>query len=901
MKHTARTTIALLTLTLATAVGARIRNVPRNFPTIQMAVNTSLDGDTVRVAPGRYHENVNMSGYQILLVSWILDDDDAAYIDSTIIDGDSLDCCLALDSTNLEDTIIRGFTLTRGIQNFGGGIDVQNDGAPRLYDLRVTGNWARQIGGGIYCTTNSTPRIERVEIFGNYALDGAGIGSAHAAHPEIVNCLIHHNLAASHGGGVFAGHGAGEGTLSRTLIYNNLAADGGGVYLDFTTNVYLFNVTLAGNEAEQGSGVMLNGSGNLPSEITLVNTILWDEGVADIFMEYRGNNSGNVLNIAYCDLRDGQDSIVVGDSGVVNWGAGNLADDPLFADPDNADFSLDAQSPCIDRGDPDSPPDPDGSRADIGALPFFGRGYLSGLVLNFEDGSPLAGASVWTSFHDTAATDTAGFWKFPLARIGQFNLTAAAAGYADSTLPGLLLEEGDTLDYIFSLGRPVFSLTSDSLIALLPDTTAESQNIPLTLGNPGSGRVAWSARPHNRGEPGTAPWEVRRSFEFGNSDAGWLQGALFTDDNFLYLFGNRDYTWGCIMNREGEPLDSFGLDLDLRLTLDVDWDGELFWVAAGNLYGYDLTGALNENLEFAGKVAGIACDRKTGDRFLLLDKGDIAAYDREFNLLNQWAAGMSSPTGIAYRDDDPDGYPLYTYRSIDDTVSTTIRIDKLNLETGEVMNIWSYTCPPNEWLRAGSAQLTDRYDPFGGWVMVTASLKDPEASYLEVRQVQETVWWISLDTSAGVIEPGAQDEITLTISRVSPEGKTLETGVYEGELIFTHNTADGETILPVTLTVEESSGTSDFGLRIAEFWLGDAAPNPFNSVAVARYKLRGTSAITLKLYDLNGRMVQTLVDERQSAGEHRAVINAEALASGVYILKLAAGNQMAARKIVCIK
>jgi hypothetical protein len=49
-------------------------------------------------------------------------------------------------------------------------------------------------------------------------------------------------------------------------------------------------------------------------------------------------------------------------------GTGNIDVDPLFVDPVNKDFHLRAGSPCIDTGDPNSPPDPDGTRADMGAF-----------------------------------------------------------------------------------------------------------------------------------------------------------------------------------------------------------------------------------------------------------------------------------------------------------------------------------------------------------------------------------------------------------------------------------------------------------------------------------------------------------------------------------------------------
>ena len=59
-------------------------------------------------------------------------------------------------------------------------------------------------------------------------------------------------------------------------------------------------------------------------------------------------------------------SIVAGDTTFA--GTGNSNADPLFVDPDNRDYRLQSGSPAIDAGDPNSPKDPDGSRADIGAL-----------------------------------------------------------------------------------------------------------------------------------------------------------------------------------------------------------------------------------------------------------------------------------------------------------------------------------------------------------------------------------------------------------------------------------------------------------------------------------------------------------------------------------------------------
>jgi hypothetical protein len=82
------------------------------------------------------------------------------------------------------------------------------------------------------------------------------------------------------------------------------------------------------------------------------------------------------IQIAYSDLS-------------MSWtGEGNITEDPLFADPAGFDFLLGTGSPCIDAGDPASPQDPDGTRADMGAFPFqhlVDGSFVRGLVNDDPD------------------------------------------------------------------------------------------------------------------------------------------------------------------------------------------------------------------------------------------------------------------------------------------------------------------------------------------------------------------------------------------------------------------------------------------------------------------------------------------------------------------------------------
>jgi ligand-binding sensor domain-containing protein len=78
-------------------------------------------------------------------------------------------------------------------------------------------------------------------------------------------------------------------------------------------------------------------------------------------------------------------------------------------------------------------------------------------------------------------------------------------------------------------------------------------------------------------------------------------------------------------------------------------------------------------------------------------------------------------------------------------------------------------------------------------------------------------------------------------------------------------------------------------------------PNPFNPTTVISYQLSAVSNVTLKVYDVLGREVETLVNEKESEGAHSVNFNASTLPSGVYFYRLAAGDYVETKKMVLIK
>ena len=87
----------------------------------------------------------------------------------------------------------------------------------------------------------------------------------------------------------------------------------------------------------------------------------------------------------------------------------------------------------------------------------------------------------------------------------------------------------------------------------------------------------------------------------------------------------------------------------------------------------------------------------------------------------------------------------------------------------------------------------------------------------------------------------------------------------------------------------------------AEFALGQNFPNPFNPSTTINYELPASNFVTLKIYDLTGKEVMTLVNENQNAGRYTATFNGANLASGMYFYKITAGEFTFVRKMVLIK
>jgi hypothetical protein len=128
-------------------------------------------------------------------------------------------------------------------------------------------------------------------------------------------------------------------------------------------------------------------------------------------------------------------------------------------------------------------------------------------------------------------------------------------------------------------------------------------------------------------------------------------------------------------------------------------------------------------------------------------------------------------------------------------------------------------------------------------------------------------------------------------------------------LIFTEAMAADSSImiLPFEFINGEISISLSVGVKEhqnnlpTEFKLFQNYPNPFNPTTTIQFDIPKASFVTLKVYNILGQEVATLVNEKREAGRYEAKFKASTLSSGVYFYRLQAGDYASTKKFVLIK
>jgi len=245
-------------------------------------------------------------------------------------DASELEYCKIIDGT--------------GEGSDGGGIFFDKSSASIRYST-IQNCTADRYGGAIFIDEGD-PVIENNSIIGNSAEQGGGIYVTRTTGAKINNNIIRNNTASNrYGGGINVFDSSPE--LTNNIICHNTGIRGGGINIYGKCTVTILNNTIYNNSstaADYGDGINIREDGGDHPAVTVANSVIYNNGGAVGYHEIYISSGNPSVTVTYSDVRGSY------------AGTGNINQDPAFNDPDNFDFTFEANSPIVDAGSNTSAP-----------------------------------------------------------------------------------------------------------------------------------------------------------------------------------------------------------------------------------------------------------------------------------------------------------------------------------------------------------------------------------------------------------------------------------------------------------------------------------------------------------------------------------------------------------------
>ena len=886
------------------------------FATIQTAIDSSSDGDTVLVETGTYVENIDFDGKNIVIGSHFLTTGDTSFISQTIIDGDSSGTVVSIVNGEDSSAVLTGLTIQNGFSTWSGGIQLISSN-PKLISLVVQNNYARNTGAGIMIRS-SDPIIHQTVVKGN-KLVGTGMGvrrgagifcansSAIITETKITNNI---NMEGRSGGIEFVD--SSFATLNDVIISYNIGTgltctDGSGpgpwaVHLPsrpILTNVQIIGNTGGGIEVSHDSGPTMANT-TIAYNTKLYGNSGWSGG-AGIFslngyVAFDPDNRSSIYYNSIIGRAFGADIKIVTtfpnpnpfvevylDTFTV------LTPTDYYASPiHNLSFDILVGLDTLINSDIYVSPDGNDNNSGLSENePFRTIGYaLSRLN---ADSSNIRTIHLSQGVYSPESNGE----SFPITWNSYMNLSGAGEEEteinADSTGDVFYFENivsSQLSNLTIKKGNPRSLIIGDSHDLLFTDMTITENiggdyggsaissvhssvifsNVNITNNSSSSFALISIGPSQNEGGNWVGPFPQVKFENVLISGNNQIQGQSIVYAHYdNTLFNNVTIT-------DNEVESVFGSAPTIKNTIiwdnEVDFvihdelDDSLIFISYSNIQGgWEGTGNIDEDPRFCNPDSSDYTIAENSPCFRAGENGvHMGAFDIGCDAIN---------------------FPPSDFSLLSPENGDTVHINSSN-QNDSLLFEWEESIDPD----GDSIQYIFGIVIVGGWGAPTFTLMYEDTLNQTHLSLSNT---FIADSIAEIRDSDDTNDLVWCSWYVYAfDGLELNGGGHELAFDFSGYLGLYNEALP------------------KEFAIHPAFPNPFNPTATLRYDLPENSLVNITVYDMLGRQVKTLVNQTQDAGYRTVIWNAtndygRPVSAGVYLYQIQAGEYISTKKMVLLK